>query len=834
MNAALPMLSEDEVRAGRRLDEEAGFGSLSTPHGNLPLAAMAVRVKATGLLAGVAVTQTYVNAHTEPLEATYIFPLPDRFATTRFRFEVAGRVIEGTLKERGEARQEYDAAIQAGHRAAIAEEDRPDAFSLRVGNLMPGETATVRLDLSGPLAFADGEATFRFPLVVAPRYVPGVPLPGESVGTGTSVDTDAVPDASRITPAVLLPGYPNPVKLALAVDVDPAGLPASDFRCSLHAIDESTDSRGIHRIALYPDERLNRDFVLRWKVGGTGISTSLVCTPDAKTDGEGTFALTLVPPTAVAGEQRPRDVAFVLDRSGSMGGWKMVAARRAMTRMVQTLTPRDRFAVLAFDNSVDVPPGFAANSLTPATDRNRFVAENFLVGVDSRGGTVMAEPLEAAADALRGDDANRERILVLVTDGQVGNEDQILKHLAPKLRGTRVFALGIDQAVNAGFLNRLAELGRGQCELIESEARLDEVGDRIHRLLGTPVLTGVKLDDAAFGIVPDSVTPSRLPDLFAGGPLTVFGRYRGSPQSLTVSARDAGGKAWKESVSTTPRENSVVEHAWARGRVRSLEDRFATTHDPALPEQIVEVSLRFGVLCRFTAYVAVDHSEIANPGGVRREIAQPVELPAGWQTRARLLEGAPSGMRCAIMPDALYSMPMRSAPAPVAAASAMPRAKSRKSSGIADAVLGAASNLLDRVRGTQPPAPEVQAEEIRVEPAQPGDRFHFELGSEEQWITVAADGTLVVDPPQNALYQTASFNGWTFVALADPKDFAAIVKALRRRLSAGADEAAVRAILLDAIRVTGIASIALAARRGGHPSIFLAAVGEGRCTRTGK
>lgn len=833
MNAALPMLSEDEVRAGRRLDEEAGFGSLSTPQGNLPMAAMSVRVKATGLLAGVALTQTFVNAHAEPLEATYIFPLPDRFATTRFRFEVAGRVIEGTLKERGEARQEYDAAIQAGHRAAIAEEDRPDVFSLRVGNLMPGETATVRLDLSGPLAFADGEATFRFPLVVAPRYIPGVPLPGESVGAGVASDTDAVPDASRITPAVLLPGYPNPVKLALAVDVDPAGLPASDFRCSLHAIQESTDSLGIHRIALYPDERLDRDFVLRWKVGGTGISTSLVCTPDPKADGEGTFALTLVPPIAVAESQRPRDVAFVLDRSGSMGGWKMVAARRAMVRMVQTLTARDRFAVLAFDDSIDVPPGFAANSLTPATDRNRFVAENFLAGVDARGGTEMAEPLEAAADAVRSDDANRERILVLVTDGQVGNEDQILKHLAPKLRGTRVFALGIDQAVNAGFLNRLAELGRGQCELIESEARLDEVGDRIHRLLGTPVLTGVKLDDAGFGIVPDSVTPSRLPDLFAGSPLTVFGRYRGSPQSLTVSAT-AGGKAWKESVANVSREDVVVEHAWARGRVRSLEDRFGTTHDPALPEQIVDVSLRFGVLCRFTAYVAVDRSEIANPGGVVREIAQPVELPAGWQSRARFLEGAPSGMRCASMPDAMYSMPMRSEPAPVAARSAMPRAKSRKSSGIADAVLGAASNLLDRVRGTQPPAPEVQAEETRVEPTQPGDRFLFVVGSEEQWITVAADGTLVVDPPQSALYQTASFNGWTLVALAESKDFADIVKALRRRLAAGTDEAAVRAILLDAIRVTGIASIALAARRSGHPSIFLAAMGEGRCTRTEK
>src|SRR5262249_33264834 len=150
---------------------------------------------------------------------TYIFPLPDRAAVTRFRMEVAGRVIEGVLQERAQARKEYEQAIQAGHRAAITEEDRPNVFTLRVGNLMPGEQATVRLTLVGPLPTSDGEATFRFPLVVAPRYIPGKPLPGPSVGDGTAPDTDAVPDASRITPPVLLLGYPNPVCLSLAVEV---------------------------------------------------------------------------------------------------------------------------------------------------------------------------------------------------------------------------------------------------------------------------------------------------------------------------------------------------------------------------------------------------------------------------------------------------------------------------------------------------------------------------------------------------------------------------------------------------------------------------------------
>ncbi|HYT24917.1 MAG TPA: VIT domain-containing protein, partial [Actinomycetota bacterium] len=221
----LPLLTDDEVARAVPAGDEAGAGALSTERGNLPLEAVDVDADVAGLLARVVVTQTFSNPHPEPLEATYVFPLPDRAAVTEFRMEVAGRVVDGVLEERGAARATYDRAVAEGRRASIAEEERPDVFTMRVGNLMPGERASVRLAMAGPLPYADGEATFRFPLVVAPRYVPGVPLGGEPAGDGTALDTGAVPDASRITPPVLLPGFPNPVRLSIAVRVDPGGLP---------------------------------------------------------------------------------------------------------------------------------------------------------------------------------------------------------------------------------------------------------------------------------------------------------------------------------------------------------------------------------------------------------------------------------------------------------------------------------------------------------------------------------------------------------------------------------------------------------------------------------
>ncbi len=644
---ALPLLEEASCLS-EPPPGDAGFGALETIRGRLPLAALDVHGRIDGLLAQVTMRQTFVNVNQEPLEATYIFPLPDRAAVTGFRMEVAGRVIEGVLQERALARRDYDQALRQGHRATIAEEERPGVFTLRVGNLMPGDRATVELTMAGALPYVDGEVTFRFPLVVAPRYIPGVPLDGPSVGDGAAVDTDAVPDASRISPPVLLPGFPSPVRLSLEVDLFDSGVPAEDVRVSLHAVcEEPAHDEGMRRIILKPGAGLDRDFILRFRLGGSAVRTALSLHPDAGSgaDGEGTLALSIVPPlrseTEAGGDSsRPRDVAFVLDRSGSMGGWKMVAARRAMARMIDTLAEADRFLILAFDNRIETLAGSDCE-LIPASDRNRFRAVEFLGKLEARGGTELAQPLEQAVAKLaaagsKGRD-RRQPILVLVTDGQVGNEDQVLATIGPRVSGVRVFTLGIDQAVNEGFLRRLAGLGSGggSCELVESDARLDAVMDSIHRRINIPLLTDVQIEAGRAGIeiVAGSLVPERPPCLFAGSPLLVLGRYRGRPRdAIVVQATTREGSTWCEPVAAVVRENPAIAAAWARGQVRQLEDKYAAGlgDRQALERSIVATSLRFGVLCRFTAYVAIDRAAVVNEGGQTHQITQPVEMPAGW------------------------------------------------------------------------------------------------------------------------------------------------------------------------------------------------------------
>jgi Ca-activated chloride channel family protein len=641
MIAVTPM-TETELTRERDRASESGLGALRTERGNLPLDRLDVRADITGLVGRMELTQDFLNVHDQTLEATYVFPLPDRAAVTGMRMVAADRVVEAELSERGAAREEYDRAIAAGKRASIAEEERPDVFTMRVGNILPGERVSVTLTLAGPLSMEDGEATFRFPLVVAPRYIPGAPLPGPSVGDGHAVDTDAVPDASRITPPVLLPGFPNPLRLSIDVGVDPGGLPLGAVRSSLHTVVEEGG-----RIRVRPGERADRDFVLRLAYGAPDESAALVTVADGE-GGEGTFQLTVLPP-AGAGQPRPRDVVLLLDRSGSMGGWKMVAARRAAARIVDTLGDADRFAVLAFDHTIETPDALAPG-LVDATDRHRYRAVEHLARMEARGGTALLPPLQRGLGYLASGDGERDRVLVLVTDGQVGNEDQILREAGGDLAGVRVHTVGVDRAVNAGFLGRLAAAGGGRCELVESEDRLDEAMDGIHRRIGAPLVSGVSLAADGLPLVAETLAPGRLPDLFPGVPYVVAGRYRGAAAGgLTLRGTTRDGREWTVRAGAESSDNTALTAIWARAHLRDLEDRYASARGgdlTGLERRIVDTSLRFGVLCRFTAYLAVD-SRVVAEGAPGHRIVQPVEPASGWDMPRAAPRGAVGGFATA-------------------------------------------------------------------------------------------------------------------------------------------------------------------------------------------
>jgi len=663
-------LTSDELADLVNDGGENGFGALATEKGCLPLRSLHVDVRIDGLSAATTVRQHFVNAWDGPLEATYIFPLPPRAAVTGFRMLVDGAEIRGRIDERGQARQDYAAAVAEGRQAAIVEEERPDVFTLRVGNIPARSVAQVEFMLVAPITVDSLEATYRFPLVVAPRYCPGEILDGDQVGDGIVLDTDLVPDASRISPPILLPGVKSPVRLGIAVHVAPGTVTTASsdaFGCSLPATD-SCDEAGVRTITVVPAQRLDRDFILRWKVGDeAAVVTAVQIEPDAArpaglgtaaavadAPGDGTFTVAIVPPVAAVVRGEPRDVVFLLDRSGSMGGWQMVAARRAVARVIDSLSADDRVAVIAFDDRLE--HGVDSAELMAATDRNRWRLLEWLATVEARGGTRLAPAIEAAL-SLCGDkatrsaaDAARSRCVVLVTDAQVGNEDQVLRKLTKNLGDARLFVVGIDNAVNEGLISRLADASGGLVELVESEDRLDEVLERIQTRIQPPIVRDLRLTGDGIELITDSIVPGRMPDLVTGLPLVLRGRYRSLTSGATVRMEGTrtAGEPWRTAAAVAAGATPGLGSLWARGMLRRLEDLRATAHSgprhldaedvaasgdhaTTIESRIVQLSTSFGVLCRFTALVAIDdrrpdeHLPMVEP----RRVVQPVDTMGG-------------------------------------------------------------------------------------------------------------------------------------------------------------------------------------------------------------
>ena len=636
----------------------------------LPLNGVQISARVADRIAHVTLDQKFHNPFTEALEATYIFPMSGGSAVSAFELKVGKRVIKGIVKERGEARRTYQKAIEDGKRAALLEQDRDDVFTVQVGNLPPGEEVSVRIVTSERLPFfEDGTTELRLPLVVAPRYIPGTPVDRNPVGDGIEWDTDQVPDASRITPPRLAKGFDPKVGLKIEVELADDG-DLSDLACSQHAIKMSGG-----RIALTKqDELLDRDFILRWKLSGEKVRTTLLTTKD------GYGMLSILPPKRDGFLGLARDVIFVLDRSGSMGGVKMTSAARACSLLLSTLGPRDRFAITAFDDRAE---WMVDGKFTSADEAGLAAGERFLRTIDARGGTELDPAMKETLDLIgkRKDALGRVPVIVILTDGQVGNESAVFARLQKEGGDTRVFTVGIDTAVNAAFLQRVASLGGGTCTCVVPGEALEDALRGIGREIGAPLVVDVKIDGA------DELAPARVPDLFTGRAATVFFRIK-KGKSVSVSGTYADGKAFKETVKPRSIELPAIDHLWARARVTDLEDRFRleTGEQDKIRKEIIALAIDHTLLTRFTSFVVVDESEIVNKGGEGHKVVQPVQMPALWEMEmdeekcdasAMAGTGGPAGV-ASISAAAPCMAPPPPPPAPKASAPSPSRSKSKK------------------------------------------------------------------------------------------------------------------------------------------------------------
>lgn len=614
----------------------------------LPLAGVDITAKVADRIADVTVKQKFRNTFSDHLEAVYIFPLAHSAVVTSFELRVGQRIVKGEVKERQAARQDYQAALTEGKRTALMEQERDDVFTMQVGNIAPGEEVLVEIKYAERLAyFEDGSCEIRLPLVVAPRYISGAPKSGDSTGWGVEVDTDVVPDASRISPPRLVSGSKDNVQLSVSVELLQTGDAAfqiKDLASTQHVVSTTLADGGVKVELSKEDEVMDRDFIVKWVLAEKSVKPNLISFTDAK--GDTYCMLTVFSPRQDKFLGVPRDVIFVLDRSGSMAGSKMASAAKSCSILLDTLGPQDRFAICAFDtvNEWLQPHQEWAGSID-----GRFVGADeagiesgkaYLRTVTARGGTELDMALAESLGELR----NRSKtdacgIIVILTDGQVGNESGVYSRLQTELGDARVFTVGIDTAVNGGILSRMATLGGGTSAVVTPGAKLEKALGQIGREIGVPVLTGLKLEAAHGKLESETITPAHLPDLFRGRASTIFFKMSSGvltgkgKKKISVKAIRADGLPYAVEVTEKSMNLPAISSLYARSMIRDLEDRYREEERDRtkLKKRMIDVSLAHSILCRFTAFIAVDHAEVVNKDGSRRTVVQPVHQPSEWE-----------------------------------------------------------------------------------------------------------------------------------------------------------------------------------------------------------
>jgi Ca-activated chloride channel family protein len=589
---------------------------------DVPLEHTDVQIHVAGHLADVTLTQTFHNPYPDKIEAVYLFPLPTGAAVHQMDIRIGQRVIRGAIHRRNDAERIYERARDRGHVAALLTQERPNLFTQAVANIEPGARVDVSLRYSQSLAYENGAYELVFPMVAGPRYLPGD-------------GRDAPAGKPAVQPAVLPPGMRPATDIALRVDVD-AGVPIRDLASPSHRIDVQRPAEARASLRIAADDAIpNRDFILRYAVAGPAPAFAVLAHRDGD---QGSFFLLAQPPASASAAVEPREIVFVLDTSSSMAGAPLAKARELIRRVLAGLRPDDTYQIVRFADT--------ASALGPAPiaskPQNIRYTLDWLDTLSAAGGTEMVTGIRAALDVPH--DPARLRITVFLTDGYIGNEDQILAMVAAHMGDARLFSFGVGSAVNRYLLEEMAAMGRGAAQFVRPDEDTEAAVRRFHDRIDAPVLTDLRIDWKGLAVA-DTV-PGRIPDLFGGQPLVLTGHYtRPGQATITVHGRRGGRPVSFDVPVNLPAHapaHPAIARVWARSRITELDRALVRKHDPAVENQIIELALRHQLMSRYTAFVAADESQ-GTAGGPARKVKVPVDVPEHVRSIAVGGAGAAAG-----------------------------------------------------------------------------------------------------------------------------------------------------------------------------------------------
>ena len=624
---AFSITHRDAASAARSKARTRTQASLQTldqdgkPNGVCPLKHTEVKAQVSGFLSRVTVTQDFENNFEEKIEALYTFPLPQAAAVDDLTMLIGDRTIKGKIMRREEAQTAYTTAKQLGKVASLLDQERPNIFTQQVANILPGQRIRIVISYVETLKYEDGAYEWTFPMVVGERYIPDA---GEQQDINTAVKK--ANDASRISPSRAPDGVRAGHDISLEIDLD-AGVPIVGVNSESHEteVQQINAQRAVVRLK----DRVtipNKDFLLTYHVAGAAINDAVLT---HRSERGGFFTLILQPPQRVAAEDvMPKELVFVLDTSGSMGGFPIEKAKQTMNLALNNLYPHDTFNLITFAGDTRIL--FSEPVL--ATPENLRKAKKFLNSHEGSGGTEMMTAIKAALEP--SDSQQHVRIVCFMTDGQVGNDMEILSEVQ-KHPNARIFAMGFSESPNRFLLDKMAEYGRGEVDYVSEAGDTSAAAKRFNDRIRNPLLTDISIDWTGLPI--SDVYPKRIPDLFGAKPVIMSGRYTGGSKGIIrLKGRIAGQDFLREIPVELPEwqaDHDVLATLWARRRIEDLMgDELASSNDKLAQDQkreeITRLGLDFKLMTQYTSFVAIDDVLFTGTDEPKR-VDVPVEVPPG-------------------------------------------------------------------------------------------------------------------------------------------------------------------------------------------------------------
>jgi Ca-activated chloride channel family protein len=554
-----------------------------------------VTVEVDGPVATTRVDQVFVNDAPYEVEGTYIFPLPEEAAISKFALWVDGEKVEGRVLEKDEARAIYEGIVRKRRDPALLEYVGRNAFQARVYPIPPGGERRIELEYSQILTADQGLIQYVYPLNTEKFSA----RPIEEVTIHVEIHSD------------------QPLKAIYSSSHDVAIDRRGDYNAAV----------GYEAYDIRPD----KDFTLYYSVSDEDFGLNLV---SYKQSGEDGFFLLLVAPKVEVDEAEvvAKDVFLVLDVSGSMRGEKIVQAKNALKFVLESLNDQDRFNIVAFSTGVQT----YASRLVLASERRE--ALRFVDSLTAAGGTDINRALLEALDSA---DDERPTVVIFLTDGLategIVETDRILNNVADAAGpSARLFTFGVGDDVNTFLLDRLAQDHRGVSAYVRSGMDIEEEISAFYAKISTPLLSDIALDFG--GIHIEDTYPYPLPDLFAGTQLVLVGRYRqGGPTTVTLKGQvndQPRTFVYEDVTFRSSGGDDFIPRLWARRKIGYLlgQIRLHGESDEVI-EEIVELSVRYGIITPYTSFLVDETADVLTEQGrqevVEKEVARmATEVPA--------------------------------------------------------------------------------------------------------------------------------------------------------------------------------------------------------------